>query len=126
MNNPLLYPFLAIVGVLTLAFGVWCYFTIKERRRDAERGRVIAMLQERDEARALVRASMIAAAVAVTLDEVIADDAESAPELPGQPSYGVLYRHHGHRHAPRPKNRADRRRNLPLYAVAYPAPQVLS
>lgn len=38
MNNPLLYPFLAICCILAFGFGVWCWFAIKsarDRRRAA-------------------------------------------------------------------------------------------
>lgn len=125
MNNPLLYPFLAICGVLALAFGVWCYFIIKERR-------------DKQIAEQVVDVIISAVQTGLVPDVSVEIDAEGkrrfkkrvpqtprdcdVPQMPER-SYGSLYRHHGHRHAPRPENRADRRMGMPKNEHAKPSPR---
>lgn len=108
MNNPLLYPFLCICGIFAFAFGVWCYFAIKERRHARSLNPPITESKfyfSREEIQRIDEARRDADVLVASLPTLEVCDLEQ-----GQPSYGSLYRHHGHRHALRPENRADRRR----------------
>lgn len=107
MNNPLLYPFLAICIVFAVAFAVWCYFTLRDRKLAKRIAGAVVKQMELDMAyqRKLVEVSQsLADSIVNKPAEPYRDDAQ------GQPSYGApLYRHRGHRHAKRPPNRADQR-----------------
>lgn len=85
MKNPALYPLIAICILFALTFAVWAYFAIKNAREHRRR----AGLSE---------------------FERINEDLYRFLTAPRPPVKSApMYRHHGHIHAKRPKNRADRR-----------------